>query len=259
MVSEDLAIRVKGVSKSYRLVRNRPTSLKEAIVRRSRRSTVEDFWALRGLNLDIPKGSFFGLIGHNGSGKSTLLKLLSGIHRETSGTIEINGQLSALLELGAGFHPELTGRENIYLNGAILGMKRRQMSGIVDEIVEFSGIGEFVDSPVRVYSSGMYVRLGFAIAVHVNPEILLVDEVIAVGDEEFQRKCLDHMEELRRQGVTIVLVSHDIDQVKELCDKVAWIDKSHLMTVGEPEETCERYLAHAGLDEENRKLDQEDK
>ncbi len=244
MVSEDLAIHVKGVSKSYRLVRNRPTSIKEAIVRRSRRSTVEDFWALRDLDLEIPKGSFFGLIGHNGSGKSTLLKLLSGIHYQTSGTIDIDGQLSALLELGAGFHPELTGRENIYLNGAILGMKRRQMSKVVDEIVEFSGIGDFVDSPVRVYSSGMYVRLGFAIAVHVNPEILLVDEVIAVGDEEFQRKCLNHMEMLRDSGVTIVLVSHDIDQVRDLCDRVAWIDRSYLVEVGDPEEVCSHYLRH---------------
>ncbi len=244
MVREDLAIRIKDVSKSYRLIRNRPTSLKEAIIRRSRRFSIENFWALRDIDLDIPKGSFFGLIGHNGSGKSTLLKLLSGIHRQTSGSIEINGQLSALLELGAGFHPELTGRENIYLNGAILGMNRRQMFELVEEIVEFSGIGDFVDSPVRVYSSGMYVRLGFAIAVHVNPEILLVDEVIAVGDEEFQRKCLNHMEMLRDKGVTIVLVSHDIEQVRSLCDRVAWIDNAYLVEVGDPEEVCDRYLTH---------------
>ena len=259
MISEDLAIRIKAVSKSYRLVRNRPTSIKEAIIRRSRRSTVENFWALRDLNLDIPKGSFFGLIGHNGSGKSTLLKLLSGIHRQTSGTIEIDGQISALLELGAGFHPELTGRENIYLNGAILGMTRSQMSKVIDEIVEFSGIEEFVDSPVRVYSSGMYVRLGFAIAVHVNPEILLVDEVIAVGDEEFQRKCLDHMKILREKGVTIVLVSHDMTQVRELCDRVAWIDRSYLVEVGEPEEICKLYLDHLSSEDKQIELDQEGK
>ncbi len=257
MVREDLAIRIKDVSKSYRLIRNRPTSVKEAIIRRSRRFSIENFWALRDIDLDIPKGSFFGLIGHNGSGKSTLLKLLSGIHRQTSGTIEIDGQISALLELGAGFHPELTGRENIYLNGAILGINRRQMSELVEEIVEFSGIGEFVDSPVRVYSSGMYVRLGFAIAVHVNPEILLVDEVIAVGDEEFQRKCLHHMGILREQGVTIVLVSHDIDQVREMCDRVAWIDKSQLVEVGEPEEVCEHYLNHVNLEEEKLEPEQD--
>ncbi|HIG25045.1 MAG: ABC transporter ATP-binding protein [Acidimicrobiales bacterium] len=244
----DPAIQVQGVSKSYRLVRDRPTSVKEAVVRRSRRQTVEDFWALRDIDLEVPRGSFFGLIGHNGSGKSTLLKLLAGIHRQTSGDITVNGRLSALLELGAGFHPELTGRENIYLNGAILGMSRRQMSAAVDEIVEFSGIGDFVDAPVRIYSSGMYVRLGFAIAVHVNPEVLLVDEVIAVGDEDFQRKCLDHMEVLRSQGVTIVLVSHDLDQVRELCDQVAWIDRSHLVEVGEPNEVCDRYIASVNVE-----------
>ncbi len=253
MRDSDFAIQIEEVSKRYRLVRNRPTSIKEAMVRRSRRSSVEDFWALRDINLEIPKGSFFGLIGRNGSGKSTLLKLLSGIHRQTSGSIKIEGNLSALLELGAGFHPELTGRENVYLNGAILGMNRRQMSEVVDEIIEFSGIGEFIDSPVRVYSSGMYVRLGFAIAVHVDPEVLLVDEVIAVGDEEFQRKCLNHMEMLRRQGVTIVLVSHDIDQVQDLCDRVAWIDKSHLVEVGDPKEICERYLGYVNLEEPESK------
>jgi len=239
----DLAIRMQGVSKSYRLVRDRPMSVKEAVVRRSQRRLVEEFWALQDIDLEVPRGSFVGLIGHNGSGKSTLLKLLSGIHRQTTGTITVDGRLSALLELGAGFHPELTGRENIYLNGAILGMSRRQMTGAVSEIVEFSGIGDFVDAPVRVYSSGMYVRLGFAIAVHVNPEILLVDEVIAVGDEDFQRKCLDHMAELRRQGVTIVLVSHDLDQVRDLCDRVAWIDRSLLVEVGDPDLVCDRYLA----------------
>ena len=173
-------IRVQGVSKSYRLVRDRSMSIKEAVIHRSRRQLVEEFWALQDIDLEVASGSFVGLIGHNGSGKSTLLKLLAGIHRQTTGKITVHGRLSALLELGAGFHPELTGRENIYLNGAILGMDRRQMARAVDNIVEFSGIGDFVDAQVRVYSSGMYVRLGFAIAVHVSPDILLVDEVILV-------------------------------------------------------------------------------
>jgi len=218
-------------------------SIKEAVIHRSRRQLVEEFWALQDIDLEVASGSFVGLIGHNGSGKSTLLKLLAGIHRQTTGKITVHGRLSALLELGAGFHPELTGRENIYLNGAILGMDRRQMARAVDNIVEFSGIGDFVDAQVRVYSSGMYVRLGFAIAVHVSPDILLVDEVIAVGDEDFQQKCLDHMAALRRQGVTIVLVSHDLDQVRALCDRVAWIDRSRLVEMGDPGLVCDRYLA----------------
>lgn len=241
-IVSNLAISVQGVSKSYRLVRNRPTSVKEAIVRPSSRSTVENFWALKDIDMGIPKGSFFGLIGQNGSGKSTLLKLIAGIHRQNTGSITVEGRLSALLELGAGFHPELSGRENIYLNGAILGMSRKQMASVVDEIADFSGIGEFLDAPVRIYSSGMYVRLGFAVAVHVDPEILLVDEVVAVGDEEFQRKCLSHMEKLREQGVTIVLVSHDISQVRELCDEVAWIDQTRLREVGKSDVVTDRYL-----------------
>ena len=185
-------ISVQGVSKRFRLERNRPSSLKEALLRVGRRTDVDDFWVLRDVDLDIDAGSFFGLIGHNGSGKSTLLRLMANIHRPTSGQIDTNGRLSALLELGSGFHPDLTGRENVYLNGAMLGLTRRHMHEAMDEIIEFSGIGDFIDEPVKIYSSGMYVRLGFAVAVNVDPEILLVDEVIAVGDEEFQQRCMAH-------------------------------------------------------------------
>lgn len=201
-------ISAQHLSKQYRVHRGRPDSLKEAVVRRKKNRSSSEFWALKEVSLDIKEGSFFGLIGHNGSGKTTLLKLMAGIHNPTSGQLKVNGRVSALLELGSGFHPELSGRENIYLNGAILGLTRREMDLAVDEIIEFSDIGDFIDAPVKILSSGMYVRLGFAVAVHVAPEILLIDEVIAVGDEAFQRKCLEHLYELRRAGTTIVLVSH---------------------------------------------------
>ena len=237
------AITVRGVSKKFRLERNRPSSLKEAILRIGRGRDTDEFWVLRDIDLEIPAGSFFGLIGHNGSGKSTLLRLMAGIHRPTEGTIEATGRLSALLELGSGFHPDLTGRENVYLNGAMLGLTRRQMAASIDDIIEFTGIGDFIDEPVTIYSSGMYVRLGFAISVHVEPEILLVDEVIAVGDAEFQRRCMDHMNRLREAGTTIVLVSHNTDLMVELCDTVGWLDHGRMMTVGDPADSVAAYLA----------------
>jgi len=250
-----VAISVKNVSKTFRLHHDRPSSIKEAILQRGGHS-VEKFQALNDVSLDVPKGSFFGLIGHNGSGKSTLLRIMSGIHRPSSGTVVSSGRISALLELGSGFHPELTGRENVYLNGAMLGIARKTMSNAIDSIVEFSGIGDFIDSPVKVYSSGMYVRLGFAVAVHVDPEILLVDEVIAVGDEEFQRRCLDHMYGLRRRGKTIVFVSHSSAMVERLCDEVAWLDHGSLLQVGDPSEVCQAYLSRVN-DQESDRLEAE--
>lgn len=245
-------ISAQGLSKQYRLAQDRAHSLKELVVRRSRSRAVDDFWALRDVDLDIERGAFYGLIGHNGSGKSTLLKLLAGIHRPTSGDLVVDGRVSALLELGSGFHPELSGRDNIYLNGAILGLSRKQMDAAVSEIIEFSDIGDFIDAPVKILSSGMYVRLGFAVAVHVDPEILLIDEVIAVGDEEFQRKCLDHLYELRRRGATIVLVSHSIPLVEGLCDEVAWLDHGHLMESGPSTEVCWSYLEAVNAAEAER-------
>lgn len=238
------AIRVHGVSKKFRLERNRPSSIKEAMLRIGKKSDADDFWVLRDIDLDIEPGSFFGLIGHNGSGKSTLLRLMAGIHRPTMGTIESEGRLSALLELGSGFHPDLTGRENVYLNGAMLGLSRKQMAASMDQIIDFSGIGEFIDEPVKIYSSGMYVRLGFAVAVNVDPELLLVDEVIAVGDEEFQRRCMAHMNKLREGGTTIVLVSHNTQLMADLCDRLGWLDHGRLMEVGEPGAVIEAYLDH---------------
>ncbi|MEQ8840655.1 MAG: ABC transporter ATP-binding protein [Acidimicrobiales bacterium] len=238
------SIRVEGVSKKFRLERNRPSSIKEAILRIGKKSEADDFWVLRDIDLDIAPGSFFGLIGHNGSGKSTLLRLMAGIHRPTTGTIESEGRLSALLELGSGFHPDLTGRENVYLNGAMLGLSRKQMAASMDQIISFSGIGEFIDEPVKIYSSGMYVRLGFAVAVNVDPELLLVDEVIAVGDEEFQRRCMTHMNKLRAAGTTIVLVSHNTQLMADLCDTLGWLDHGRLMKLGDPDEVVAAYLDH---------------
>ncbi len=237
-------ISVQQVSKRFRLERNRPSSLKEAMLRRGYNRDIDDFWVLRNINLTVEPGSFFGLIGHNGSGKSTLLRLMAGIHRATHGDIKVTGRVSALLELGSGFHPDLTGRENVFLNGAMLGLSRKQMAESMDSIIEFSGIGEFIDEPVKIYSSGMYVRLGFAVAVNVDPEILLIDEVIAVGDEEFQRRCMNHMKLLRSRGTTIVLVSHSATLMQELCDTIGWLDHGRLVELGDPETVITAYLEH---------------
>lgn len=250
--SKTPAISIQNVSKKFVMRADRASSIKEAFLRRGR-SEAREFWALQGVSFDIPKGSFYGIIGHNGSGKSTLLRLIAGIHKPTTGAITTDGQISALLELGSGFHPDLTGRENVFLNGAMLGLPRKQMARALDEITEFSGIGDFIDAPVKVYSSGMHVRLGFAIAVHVEPEILLVDEVLAVGDEAFQRKCFDHIYALRRRGTTIVLVSHDASTMESLCDEVAWLDHGELQSVGEASPTIEAYMGRVN-EQENQRL-----
>ena len=201
------------------------------------------FRALDDISLNVPAGSTYGLIGSNGSGKSTLLKLMANIHRPTSGSITHAGRISALLELGAGFHPELSGRDNVYLNGSILGMTRKQVDAAMDAIIDFSGIEEFIDTPVKVYSSGMYVRLGFSIAVNLDPEILIIDEIIAVGDEEFQRRCFDYLYELRKRGVTIIFVSHSLPLVQTLCDRAAWIEKGVLRAEGSALEVVDEYIA----------------
>jgi ABC-2 type transport system ATP-binding protein/lipopolysaccharide transport system ATP-binding protein len=245
---------VDDVSKCFRLYRERASSLKEAVTyrRRGMRARFDDFWALRNVSLEIERGSTYGLIGHNGSGKSTLLRLIAGIHPTTSGKVTTTGRISALLELGAGFHPELTGRENIYMNGSILGLKRREIKNVIDDIIEFAGIEPFIDSPVKVYSSGMYVRLGFSVAVHVQPDILLIDEVIAVGDEEFQRRCMEHLFKLRREGVTIVLVSHSAALMESMCDRVAWLDHGELQAEGDAAEVVRKYQGKVNVEESER-------
>ena len=239
--SPDSAVLVDGLGKRFRLTHDRNWTLK-ATVLAGHRTRYEEFWALRGVDLDIPHGSTFGIIGGNGSGKSTLLKVLAGILRPDEGAATVNGRLSALLELGAGFHPELTGRENVYLNGAILGFTSREIRRRFDDIVGFAELDRFIDEPVRNYSSGMYVRLGFSVAIHVEPEILLVDEVLAVGDHTFQKRCLDRFAQLKAEGRTIILVSHDLDMVGWLCEQTAWIQQGTLRAVGPSPKVIERFL-----------------
>lgn len=249
------AIEVDHVTKEFKFRKEQRDSLKELFVKGGGGGS-ETFLAVDDVSFEVPRGKTFGLVGHNGSGKSTLLKMLAGVYRPTSGRIDVRGQVSALLELGAGFHGELTGRENIRLNGAILGLSRRQVEASIDEIVDFADIGEFIDVPVKVYSSGMYVRLGFAIAVTLSPEILIVDEIIAVGDEAFQRKCFDHLYYLRRQGSTIALVTHSLGLARELCDDGIWLDKGRPMLLGNINEVVDAYLTEVNR-QEQEKLDKE--
>ncbi len=235
------AIAMDGLGKKFRLTHDRNWTLKATLLA-GHRTRYEEFWALRDVSFDIPHGSTFGIIGGNGSGKSTMLKVLAGILRADEGTAVANGRLSALLELGAGFHPELTGRENIYLNGAILGFTTRDIRKRFDDIVSFAELDQFIDEPVRNYSSGMYVRLGFSVAIHVEPEILLVDEVLAVGDLAFQKRCLERFDRLRDEGRTIVVVSHDLDMVGWLCERTAWINRGGLAAIGPSGEVIEAFV-----------------
>jgi ABC-type polysaccharide/polyol phosphate transport system ATPase subunit len=239
------AITVEGVSKKFRLFHERPRSVKEVVTRRRRRS-FDEFWALRDVSFAVDPGETVGVIGPNGSGKSTLLKCLARILRPERGRIEVQGKLSALLEVGAGFHPELTGRENVFLNAAILGLNRTEVRDRFDEIVEFAGLARFIDTPVKSYSSGMYVRLGFAIAVNVRPDVLLVDEVLAVGDEEFQRRCLDRFEAMRRTGRTVVLVTHALETVRELCDRAVFLREGRVADLGPARSVVDTYLRDVG-------------
>jgi ABC-type polysaccharide/polyol phosphate transport system ATPase subunit len=241
------AISVNEVWKKFRLYNERNQSLKAAVMR-GRRARYKEFDALKGVSFEIPEGTTFGLIGENGSGKSTLLKCIARILRPDRGEIRTHGKISALLELGAGFHPELSGRENVYLNGAILGMSKRQLDERFDEIVDFAGLEEFIDSPVKNYSSGMYVRLGFSVAINVDPDILLVDEVLAVGDEAFQRKCSEKFADLKESGKTIVVVSHALGTMRTLCDELALLEHGNLIAVGPSGEVVETYLGDVHAD-----------
>jgi len=237
------AISVRGVSKRFKLSHERYPSLKERMIHLGR-VPQEDFWALRDIDLDVADGTTAGLLGHNGSGKSTLLKCIAGILRPTTGEIVTRGRVAALLELGAGFQSELTGRENVFLNGAILGMSRKELARRFDDIVAFAELDQFIDTQVRFYSSGMYIRLGFAIAVNVDPDILLVDEVLAVGDESFQRKCLDRVEQFQREGRTIVVVSHAPDLVRRICQSATVLDHGHMVASGDPDEAVKVFREH---------------
>jgi ABC-2 type transport system ATP-binding protein len=238
------ALEVADVSKKFRLYRERPTSLKARVLRSRMRA--EDFWALRDVSFRVPEGGSLGLIGHNGSGKTTLLKIVAGILRPTSGVVRQRGRLAALLELGAGFHPELTGRENVYLNASFLGLSRRETDAAYEGIVAFAELRDFMDNQVKFYSSGMLVRLGFAVAVHVDPEVLLIDEVLAVGDEAFQAKCLDRIGQFQRDGRTIVLVTHALDTVTQICDRAVMLHHGEVHAVGAPADVV-REMRHVLL------------
>ena len=235
------AVTVDDVTKKFRVYHERNQTLKATVMRR-RRAVYEDFRALDQVSFEIPEGSTFGLVGDNGSGKSTLLKCLARILYPDSGSVATRGRVAALLEVGSGFHPELSGRDNIYLNGSILGMNRSEIERKFEAIVDFSGVEQFIDQPVKNYSSGMYVRLGFAVAIHVDPEILLVDEVLAVGDAAFQEKCTEKFVEFRREGRTVVVVSHSMPSLRSMCDEVAWLDHGKVVETGEATPILQRYL-----------------
>ena len=237
------AIEIDNISKTFHLATDPTHSLKERMLRLGRKGT-EDFRALRPLTVDIPEGQTVGILGHNGSGKSTLLKCIAGILAPTTGEVRLRGRLASLLELGAGFHPELTGRENVYINASFLGISRKEIAKKFDDIVEFAELAQFIDEPVKHYSSGMYVRLGFAVAVNLDPDILLVDEVLAVGDEVFQLKCINRVKQFQREGRTIVFVTHAADTVREICDRALVLDHGELVADGAPGESIRIFREH---------------
>lgn len=238
----DAAVTVEHVSKRFRMYHERNDSLK-SMVMRGKKSVHEDFWALKDISFEVPHGSTFGLIGKNGSGKSTLLKCLAKILWPEEGAITARGKQASLLEVGSGFHPELSGRENVFLNGSILGMSRKEVARKFDEIVAFSGVGHFIDQPVKNYSSGMYVRLGFSVAVAVTPDILVVDEVLAVGDATFRKRCQTKFKEMKDEGRTVILVSHSMGTVKDMCDQVAWLNEGELKMIGDTKKVISAYEA----------------
>jgi ABC-type polysaccharide/polyol phosphate transport system ATPase subunit len=249
------AIVARGVTKRYRRFahRNQFRTLKSALLTGSVLTDLrpeETFTALDDVSFEVPQGATFGVIGENGSGKSTLLKLVAGITKPTSGALAVDGRISALIELGAGFHPEISGRENVAINGIMLGLTRREVDRRFDEIVAFAELEEFIDAPVKTYSSGMYRRLGFAVAIHVDPEVLLVDEVLAVGDESFTRKCLDKIGEFRRRGKTILLVTHSLGLVEKMCDEALWLRHGRAAGHGDPKRIVDAYLSHVAGGEE---------
>lgn len=236
-------IEVIDVWKMFRLYRGRSNMLKEVFINIFRGGDkYNEFWALKGISFSVQKGEAVGIIGRNGAGKSTIFKLMSGIMTPDRGEIKIQGMTSPLIELEAGLHPELTGLENIYLNGAIYGMNKKTVDEKLKEIIDFSGLGQFIYSPIRTYSSGMHARLGFSLAVNVNADILLIDEVLAVGDAEFRERCFDKIKQLKRNGVTIVYVSHNLKSVVDICDRAIWLDKGEIKIQGKPQVVREEYL-----------------
>lgn len=255
MPSPDVVLRVENVSKKFvrgemhDSLRDLIPALAARLTGRKPASSVErDFWALRDVSFQLIRGEAFGIIGANGAGKSTMLKLITGIMKPTSGSIHVDGRLSALIEVGAGFHLDLTGRENIYLNGAILGMKRAEIDRKFDDIVEFSGLADFIDTPVKRYSTGMYARLGFSVAAHVNPDILIVDEVLSVGDVAFQNRCLERMNAILRSGATVIFVSHNLRAIAELCPRSLLLERGQIVSSGPSQQVMNEYLERSGAE-----------
>ena len=257
------ALEVRDVTKAYRRYAHRRqfSTLKSALIGRSLTHDLnprELVTAVDHVSMQVPRGSTFGIIGRNGSGKSTLLKMVAGITKPTSGTVLVDGRVSALIELGAGFHPEISGRENVYINGVMLGLSKKEIAQRFDEIVEFAELEDFIDAPVKTYSSGMYIRLGFSVAVHVDPDILIADEVLAVGDEGFSLKCLDKFGEFKRRGKTILLVTHGLAMVERFCDAALWLDHGKMCAEGDPRRVVDAYLIDVGQAEE-KQLSAEDR
>lgn len=247
-MNKDNAIEVRNMSKKFKVQYDKPMTLKERLVFNKNSNNTEYHEVLKDISLDIKKGETVALIGTNGSGKSTLLKLMTKIIYPTKGKIVTHGKLTSLLELGAGFHPDFTGRENIYFNAAIFGLTRNEIDNRIDEIIEFSELNDFIDNPIRTYSSGMYMRLAFSIAINVDADILLIDEILAVGDQHFQNKCFDKLQELRNSDKTIVIVTHSLDVVKNLCDRAIWIYKGEFKLDGDPTYVIDEYLKQVRLD-----------
>ena len=244
MPSQAIAIRLPNVTQKFRVIHERPDTLRELFSKFFRhQASFHDFEAVKDASFEVPKGQMLGLIGRNGSGKSTLLKIIAGVYRPTNGEVEVQGTLAPLIELGAGFHHELTGRENILINGLLMGYTKREMLDREQSIIDFAEIGEFIDAPVKQYSSGMYMRLAFAVATEVNPQILLIDEILAVGDTGFQQKCFERIQAFRRSGKTILLVTHEMAQVAQFCDRAIYIDHGRIMADGAPEEVIGIYNA----------------
>ncbi len=238
------AISFNNVSKRFTYSREQPQSIQEtvsSVFRRSQRQPKQELWAVNDLSFDLYPGQSLGIIGRNGSGKSTVLKLVARILRPTSGQVAVRGRVSALLELGAGFHPDLTGRENIALNASVLGLSQQDVAKNYDAIVEFSELGDFIDMPVKHYSSGMYMRLGFSVAIHVDPDILIIDEILAVGDQAFQTKCIDRIHEMHQAGVSIIFISHNLSIVQRMCSRLIWLENGHMRASGPTEEVANQY------------------
>ena len=251
-MAKDIVINVKNVEKSFKIYSDKGHTLKERLLFFKQRNSYTRHEVLKGVTLEIEKGEVVGLVGHNGCGKSTLLKLMTKIIYPDKGKIEINGKISSLLELGAGFHPDMTGRENIYTNASIFGLTKKEIDARLDDIIEFSELEEFIDSPVRTYSSGMYMRLAFSVAINVDADILLIDEILAVGDARFQAKCFNKMLELKKSGITIVIVSHDLGSIERLCNRAIWIENGKIKDEGNPQNITIKYLNNIMNKNENK-------